>query len=260
MQASSPTSWITAAALGFVLVFNVIVQSPGLLASKVAEKLVHPEPHFPLIPPGWTVDRASAAVLQVSACLACFSCVVSAFLVEQWLVVGLAVAGTVTSFFYWREPVFHGLARKLDVIVILSGLNCHFYLLATGAATGSALSVCMACLLYAGAPPLFSRIMCGCVCVCARRGWGAGAGVCVRVTLHRLNSDCACARVRACTGGILAFLKSPAWREAGQPKIATLLHIVRVPRAAIAVYAHPQQQRRRIGHANTLRSSEQARE
>ena len=152
-------SYVTAAALALVLVFNVVLQSPGWMATKVIERAKSPEPHFPPIPNGWTVDRGSAAVLQMSACLACFSCVVSAYLIEQWLVVGLAMAGTITSFFYWREPVFTGLARKLDVIVILSGLNCHFYLLATGAASGSAISICVAGLLYAGAQCVFARVL-----------------------------------------------------------------------------------------------------
>jgi len=173
------------------------------MASKVVEKVSSPKPHYPHVPHGWTVDRGSAAVLQVSACLACFSCVVSAYLIEQWLVVGLAIAGTTTSFFYWREPVFTGLARKLDVIVILSGLNCHFYLLATGAATGGAVAVCVAGLLYAGTK-------CSSVLEILECKWHF---LTVRIFI-------------VCTGGMLAFIKSPAFREAGQPKIATLLHMV----------------------------------
>ena len=144
----SGLTWLTSAALAALLVGNVVVQSPWWVKDKAIERLSYDEPQYPAVPRGWTVDRASAAILQVSACLACASCAISAYFIQQWLVVGLALSGTVTSFFYWREPIFHGLARKLDVIVILSGLNCHFYLIVVG--EGSLAAVTVACVLYIG--------------------------------------------------------------------------------------------------------------
>ncbi len=86
----------------------------------------------------------------MSACLACGASVWSAWLAELWFIMWLAAAGVATSFFYWRRPVFNGLARKLDVWVILTGFNSQLYLLYMGMGTAPVYWLLLAFLFYSG--------------------------------------------------------------------------------------------------------------